>query len=273
MFAKTLLLVFANTVLLGQSYLPGQVKQTFEVATIRPSKSGVREARMRFTDDGFIATNMPLQYVLVLAFELKTPTLMGRAMPGARESQIPGSPGWVNSDPYDIQAKVSMEEADQLRRMTDANRLLAERKMLQTLIAQRFEMKFHFERKEVPAYNLVVSSRGIKNLKRQPESANAAAVFEPTMRSFTAETMADLASHLSDWMECPVADKTSLAGKYDFTLQWTPDPVPADGAAAPLYEPAPYLRKAVEEYGLRLEPTKAYVSTLVIDHIARPAQD
>jgi len=75
-------------------------------------------------------------------------------------------------------------------------------------------------------------------------------------------------------------NQTGLAGKYDFTLKWTPDetqfasfgvriPPPTDNADAP-----PDLFTAVQQQlGLKLEPTKAPVDVLVIDHVEKPSEN
>jgi uncharacterized protein (TIGR03435 family) len=79
-------------------------------------------------------------------------------------------------------------------------------------------------------------------------------------------------------LDRPVVDQTGLPGRYDFTLNWTPDetqfasmgvsvPPPADNAAAP-----PDLFTAIQEQlGLKLEATKAMVDILVIDRVAKPS--
>jgi uncharacterized protein (TIGR03435 family) len=67
-----------------------------------------------------------------------------------------------------------------------------------------------------------------------------------------------------------VVDKTGLTGKYDFTLRWTPDM--GQGADQPGADAGPSLFTALqEELGLRLQPTKAPVDMLVIDHVELPS--
>lgn len=62
---------------------------------------------------------------------------------------------------------------------------------------------------------------------------------------------------------------TVLAGRYDFTLTWTPDAIRATDPNAP-----PGLFTAVqEELGLKLEPTRAPADVVVIDAVTRPTQN
>jgi uncharacterized protein (TIGR03435 family) len=92
-------------------------------------------------------------------------------------------------------------------------------------------------------------------------------------------TMADFAGLMqSTVLDKPVVDQTALPGRYDFTLNWTPDqfqfggrggaaPPPADDAAAP-----PDLFTAIQEQlGLRFESTKAPADVLVIDRLEKPS--
>jgi uncharacterized protein (TIGR03435 family) len=76
-----------------------------------------------------------------------------------------------------------------------------------------------------------------------------------------------------------VVDQTGIAGKFDFTLTWTPDdsqfrgmgvrvPPPPDNATAP------NLFTAIQEQlGLRLESTKAPAEVLVIDRVEKPTEN
>ena len=68
-----------------------------------------------------------------------------------------------------------------------------------------------------------------------------------------------------------VIDKTGLTGKYDIDLHWTPEPVAASPDSAPLDVAGPTIFTALEEQlGLKLEPTKGDVKTLIIEHIEPP---
>jgi uncharacterized protein (TIGR03435 family) len=77
----------------------------------------------------------------------------------------------------------------------------------------------------------------------------------------------------------PVVNKTDLTGKYDITLRWTPDlgPSSPDSAppdSAPPNETLPTIFGALEDQlGLKLEPTKGTIPTLIIDHIEPPTEN
>ncbi len=83
-----------------------------------------------------------------------------------------------------------------------------------------------------------------------------------------------LAAQLSTRLEVGriVQDHTGLTGNYDFELEWQPElpsgfPPPADASG-------PTLFTALEkQLGLKLEPQKAPVETIVIEHLERPSEN
>jgi uncharacterized protein (TIGR03435 family) len=81
--------------------------------------------------------------------------------------------------------------------------------------------------------------------------------------------MADLAENLQTMQRDgrPVVDQTGIAGRFDFTLKWSPNEMQNSNPNA-----APGLFTAMQEQlGLKLEATKAMVDVLVIDHVERPS--
>src|SRR6185312_828936 len=94
-----------------------------------------------------------------------------------------------------------------------------------------------------------------------------------------AAPMGMLVTTLSNAMGRPVVDKTGLAGKYDFILEWTPDVGAGagaqgfgDGLASPGPAPSgPTIFTALQEQlGLRLESQKGPVEMIVIDRAEKP---
>jgi len=82
----------------------------------------------------------------------------------------------------------------------------------------------------------------------------------------TATSMELLAGYLGNRLGRIVVDKTGLAGRYDFTLEWAPDEA--------VESPAPPLITALrEQLGLRLETQKSPVEVLVIDSLERPTEN
>ena len=129
--ALTVLLVF-GPICAAQSPGQPQVDDTaiklpaFEVASIKPNKSGTQIIMFRFTPDGLMATNSPLKLLIQQAY-------------GVEENQIIGTPNWVNSERYDIEAKVDSSDAAKLKDLKPRQRM----QMLQPLLADRFQLKVH----------------------------------------------------------------------------------------------------------------------------------
>ena len=89
--------------------------------------------------------------------------------------------------------------------------------------------------------------------------------------------METLAAYLSRQnLGRPVLDRTGLTGHYDFKLQFTPFPMGAapEDVVTSSGSTSPYIFAALEEQlGLKLEPARGPVETIVIDHIERPSEN
>jgi uncharacterized protein (TIGR03435 family) len=235
----------------------------FEVATIKPAPSGAsgRWIRMLSTHE-FAANNHALKTLIAAAYNLS---------PRA----ISGGPGWVESDRYDILAKAPGEFRPNLN---------AQMAMLRKLLADRFQLTFHREPRELPVYALTVAKGGPK-LKESTVVADASPAGAPPLTFVVMSqrvqlpgryaTMADLASVMQrSALDLPVLDKTGLPGRYDFDLEFTPDETVFGGGLGRGSEDSakPGLFAAIQQQlGLRLEATKGAVDALVIDRVVRPS--
>jgi len=152
------------------------------------------------------------------------------------------------------------------------------REMLQTLLAERFQLKFHREMKEVSIYALVVGKNGPKfELSATgpcSRSPNASFTFSVSagpggprgggsFASCKEMTMQQFAELLSRNTDRPIVDQTGITGGHVFELHWSGD--------GPQQAETPSLFTAVQEQmGLKLEATKAAVEVLVIDSVQKP---
>jgi uncharacterized protein (TIGR03435 family) len=149
--------------------------------------------------------------------------------------------------------------------------------MVQSLLANRFKLAAHRVTREESIYELIVNKGGHK-LKEVPDNPEGQVRIAPGQLIGTAAPMFLLVGQLSRQLGRAVVDKTSLAGKYDFNVTWTPDfdlPGGAKDAAGTLASPpvnadAPSIFTAVQELGLSLQPAKGTVDMLVIDHAEKP---
>lgn len=141
--------------------------------------------------------------------------------------------------------------------------------MLQKLLADRFGLKVHRESREMPVYALVVGTNG-------PKLTAAKEGSEPRGRGINIAggvlvardgTMEEFVDVLTTNLDRPVIDRTNLTGRYDFSLAWDQQSVPAGPNWNPI---GSALFTPVRELGLRLDAQKAPIEMLVIDSVERP---
>jgi len=231
---------------------------SFEVATIKPSKPDAPGKMFRVQGDRFSTLNTTLADLIKMAYNVQ-------------DKQILGAPDWVFADKYDIAAQPDVPGApnqDQLKLM------------VKKLLADRFQLKFHNDKKELSAYVLTVAKGGPKMKKNDSDPNGLGGRFFRGLGvlTFTNSTMADFCDLMqAAVLDRPVVDQTNLPGKWDFLLKWTPDesqfggmgikvPPPSDAADAP----PPLFTAIQEQIGLKLEAGKAQVPVMVIDHVDKP---
>jgi uncharacterized protein (TIGR03435 family) len=254
----------------------------FEVVSIKPNKSGTMMMSAMFTPDGISVTNFPVHMLLHEVF-------------GISDNQILGEPGWLNSDHFDIEAKVAAEDVPKLKDLKPTERWA----MLLPVFEDRFSLKFHHETRDLTQYELVVAKGGLKIKEAAQDETNANGLKSPfgksggggMMRMQTGDVIAqgvpiaNLVHYLSFFLlHSPVIDKTGLTGKYNFELKWAPDETeggmarPPDGSQPEAGNPAPSattgpsIYTALEEQlGFRLEARKEPGDVIEIDHIEQPS--
>jgi len=243
----------------GVAQQPAAPLPVYDAAVIKVNNSLARGTDVDRDDTTFKATNVPLTHLLVNAF-------------GIRPGLISGLPAWANSLRWDVNAKVTDPDIKVMQNLSRQQ----EQQMLAALLADRFHLKTHIEIKTLPVYELVVAKGGpkLKVSAVAPDSAAAGDmdVHNTDLRA-TGVKLSDFAVNLSAPLDRTVIDKTGLTGRYDFRLQWTPDNATgaADNGAA---DAPPNLFTAIQEQlGLRLQPAKGPVPTLVIDHIEQPTEN
>jgi len=231
--------------------------QFFEVASIRLHKGQVQVVGTSVSGQRLNAEAMSLNNLITYAYDLKS-------------YQVLGAPSWADSknldcDRYDVSAKA---EGDGPINQKQA------KAMLQTLLAERFRLRFHREMRDMPVYALVVAKGGPKLKEAPPDGQGAFRVgggFTAAEMEATGATMAQLANQFSNinGVDRPVLDKTGLTGKYEFKLTWSA------GLNAPRNDSeAPSAYTALQDQlGLRLEPQRAPIEVLVVDNAEKPSEN
>jgi len=249
--------------------MAADAKPTFEVATIKPSKPDARGNSILVGRGGtnlFTTTNTSLAELIVFAY-------------GLHPRQVTGGPAWMESDKFDLSAKPDREGIPNVEQL---------KTMLQMLLAERFQLMFHRDKKELSVYAIGLAKTGPKLAKTQGKGnlpgfggrgPGNIMVFNSSIEEFAGFLQSRI-------VDRPVVDQTGLTDRYDFQLKWTPDSLqaaaaanappgapppapPADNADAP-----PDLFAAIQQQlGLKLEATKAPVEVLVIDRVEKPSEN
>jgi uncharacterized protein (TIGR03435 family) len=276
--AAAALVVIAAMAVMGQT-----AGSKFEVASIKPT--GSRGGGMMRPFPGRLTASAPLRVLMEAAYQVQP-------------FQIVGGPEWVQSDGYAVDAKASGNPQH-------AQMML----MLQSLLADRFQLQIHRESREMPVYALVPARGGLK----LPPPRDGSCVEETEVQSPLADPgarmpppgrgpapaprcggldvpleaggarmrggkvpMAEFVRVLSMELGRTVKDQTGFSGVFDINLDFLPDdttpglPPPPPGAI-PANTASPSIFSAVQQLGLRLESTKGPVEVLVIDHVERPS--
>jgi uncharacterized protein (TIGR03435 family) len=252
----------------------------FEVVSIKPNKGDSMMSRIMMTPDGISVSNVPLHGLIREAF-------------GVSDDRLVGAPGWINSDRFDIEGKVTVDDVPKLKLLTPQQRGA----MLLPVFEDRFALKFHHETKDLTQYVLVIAKGGPKlkeakagdaypNGFKGPDGVAHAGMFRMGRGELTAQgvELAILVRQLSFQFGSTVVNKTGLTGKYDFDLKWTPDETagpllkppeggqPGADSPAPPATPGPSIFTALQEQlGLKLESHKEPGDVIVIDHIEPPS--
>jgi uncharacterized protein (TIGR03435 family) len=233
----------------------------FEVATVKPSNPDAPGKAFTMRGRQFATLNTTLSDLITFAYQVHA-------------AQITGAPEWVESARYDITAQPQAEGSPNDRQI---------RAMLQKLLEERFKLTVTRGTKELPVYVLSVGKTGHKLTPndRNPNGLPSLFLKGPGRLPALNASMADLARLMQAVvLDRPVVDRTELSGRFDFTLNWTPDdsqfrglggqvPAPSNDPNAP-----PGLFTAIQEQlGLRLDSARAPVDVLVVDRVERPSDN
>jgi uncharacterized protein (TIGR03435 family) len=233
--------VFIMTAMVSASQPIPQL--AFDVASIKPSRiaraggEGSGRERVTVTPDSVTIENGSLSFCIQWAYNV-------------RFYQVSG-PDRLVSQRYDIIAKTEKPSSRQ-QLMT----------MMQTLLSDRFSLRLHRETRTVPVYELVGRS-GNSNLRLASADSDTGMTVENGSFVFRRVTMAEFATRLSDFsaFDRPVLDRTGIDGFFDITLTSAAIAMRADPDA---------IFAAVESTGLRLNPGKAPLEMIVVDHAEGP---
>ncbi|HEV3220794.1 MAG TPA: TIGR03435 family protein, partial [Candidatus Acidoferrales bacterium] len=143
----------------AQNAAPTAPSYQFEVATIKPSPRTDSGGVAGFlTEDSFQAKNYSIRAVLLYAY----------GMWAGRDETVLGGPKWLDTERYYIDAKMDPLVADKLKKLSPDQRELAQRQMVQALLADRLKLVIHRETRELPIYSLLIAKGGPKLKESTP---------------------------------------------------------------------------------------------------------
>ena len=262
-----------------------------DVASIKANKSGEPFVRIGMAPGGrFTATNVPARQLILMAYQIQP-------------FQIAGAPDWTTTERFDIVAKGSGPLAPAAPGTPGPIQA-----MMKSLLADRFMLVAHLEKREMPIYALVKArSDGKLGSQLTASTVDCATVNAgrrggppPAPPNFNGPApqcgmmvrpggvkaggvpITQIIQLLSQNVQRIVVDRTGLTGNFDIDLSWTPDQIPQARGDAPPGAPAlppidpngPSLFTALQEQlGLKLDSTRGPVDVLVIDKVERPTED
>jgi uncharacterized protein (TIGR03435 family) len=231
---------------LAQTGAP-EKKLEFEVASIRKAvDDGDHDTD---SDRGsFRSHNVTLKRLIAQAWDIDA-------------SEVLGGPNWIDSDGFDINAKVPEELAKRTRQQDGL--------MIQNLLMDRFKLVIHREQHQVAGYRLVVAAKGIK-MKPAKESESGSEINSSrshvTARYVTMEGIARYLSRNRDIGKL-VVDGTGLKERFDFELDWQPEQNRADADSD---DKPPLVTALQEQLGVRLVPANVAADMVVVDRAEHP---
>ncbi len=224
------------------------------VASIRPASGA--PGGFWITPGGFRASNVTARFLIAIAY-------------GLQPWQITGGLGWLDSDLFDVEARLESDSADKG----------GEGPMIKALLEERFRLVLHRDTGDASIYALEVGSNGPNQLNLKPSevSEKRSMDFRAASLDGTAVPLGLFVSLIATRLSRNVIDRTSLAGEYDIHLKWTPDAL-ITSTSGPAELPGsidssgPSLFTAIQEQlGLRLRSVRGPSGFLVVDRMEKPS--
>jgi bla regulator protein BlaR1 len=214
---------------------------------------------------------------------------------GIQDFQLEGAPNWFTGERFSIQAKSESDVEEQFPKLTDEQKMMVGKQMVQAMLADRFKLSLRQESKEVPILGIVADKNGPKlheaklgdtypNGLKDGNGAGHAGMMTFNGTHLTAQgvKLDNLASFLSGQLNQIVQNKTGLDGKYDFTLDWSSGAGRPEGPArVGEHENATddgnsetsIFTAIKEQLGLKLESQKSAVPVYVVVKAEKPSEN
>lgn len=226
----------------------------FAVVSIHPSNphppphtAGTFDIR----PDGMRETYNPLIWLIDSAYHVRM------------YNMVENEPGWVDSERFDVEAKVAPEDISRFQALSSEQKA----SMLQSVLQDRFQLRTHTRVKELDIFYLEIAKGGSKLVESKPDATGHIQTLMQARRGgeFLGKglTVEQIIGNLSYFSGRSVVDHTSLKGQYDFDLKWSDSDDSLNSGPS-------FLTAIGEQLGLKLVPAKAPFDAIVIDNVERP---
>jgi len=262
----------------GQVLHADGARPSFEVTSVKPSTAAFGP-QIPPGAGRFLMRAATVEDMVMYAYGLR------------HRSEFAGGPGWVKSERFDVEGRLSDTDMAAVDKLPGPQREEQMAQRLQTLLADRFALKVSFPKKELPVFELTVAKDGFKCAKAAPPQNVFPAVMprfallvpppvpvppglspeqqhalslspHVTMKGWPMWTITNFLRFPVEMQGRMVVDKTGIEGNYDCDLQWV-----SEGADVP----GPSLYTALEEQmGLHLRAAKEMLETVMVESVERP---
>jgi uncharacterized protein (TIGR03435 family) len=222
---------------------------TLRVATVKPSTAD-GQPLLQIRGRRFVTVGTTVVDLMKYAYNVHA-------------DQIVDGPGWLGKDRFDVVADPDSET----RPSSDNMKLL-----IQELLAERFHLVANREMRELSVYALttIASPPKLTPTTSDPNGPPVGAYGPPGTLGVGNASMANFATFLQRYVtDRPVVDQTGIAGRYEFSLKFTPD----DGASSEPNPPPGLFTAIQEQLGLKLKPVRAKAEVLVVTHVEQPSDN
>lgn len=259
---------------------------TFEVASVRQDKGEFTPPSFALSSDdwfrdpnGRFHADFGLPVYITFAYKVWL-------TPAEEDAMLAKLPGWIKTDRFAIEATAPPHATKDQYRL-----------MMQSLLADRFGLKLHFEQTEAPVLAMILAKPGKPGPRLIPHSQGQPCDEQPKpdiypkicyaysampgqnglwlngSRATSMDLIANFVGSMGGWsgeLGRRVVDQTGLTGLWDFTLEAPPPqaPSPAQPSTGPTM-----LEALQDQLGIKLKPARATISLPVIDHLERPTEN
>jgi uncharacterized protein (TIGR03435 family) len=186
------------------------------------------------------------------------------------DDKIQGGPAWLDTDKFDVIAKVPPGTSE-----------AAYQPMLQALLADRFKLAIHNDTKALPTFALIVGKRPQLKESATPGDAECRMNAVSGVRTYTCHNMnmegftQRLPGVAAAYLNHPLMDFTGLKGTYDFSLHWTGRNAALSAKSGDADPPAAIsVFEAVDkQLGLKIEARQQPTPVIVVDHVNQTPTD